>query len=95
MDDFKNKENEPCMDWMEFKGEETWEVSKSEILRWRMLKMEASDGHCFIWGAEANIVSLKLMRIINLEYSLLENTEECCLEKFKYCQLRFKTIKPQ
>ena len=25
--------------------------------------MEASDGHCFIWGGEANIVSLKLMRM--------------------------------
>ena len=71
---------------MEFNGEETREVSKSEILRWRRLKMEASDGHCFIWGGEANIVSLKLMRmkkkkklirIINLEHSRLENTEEC------------------
>ena len=63
MDDFRKKENEPRMDWMEFNGEETREVSKSEILRWRRLKMEASDGHCFIWVGEANIVSLKLMRM--------------------------------
>ena len=48
---------------MEFNGEETREVSKSEILRWRRLKMEASDGHCFIWGGEAKIVSLKLRRM--------------------------------
>ena len=92
IDDFKKKENEPHVDWMKYKEEETREVSKSEILRWRRLKTEASDGHCFIWGGEVNIVSLKLIRIINLEHSLLENTEDCWLEKFKYCQLRFKTI---
>lgn len=58
---------------MKFKEEEAQEVSKSEILRWRRLKTEASDGHCFIWGGEVNTVSLKLMRIINLTFTVREH----------------------
>ena len=41
------------MDRMGFKGEDTREVSKREVLRRRRLKTEASVGHCFLWGGEA------------------------------------------